>query len=54
MAPVMNMSGQLQTKAGDLDKAPLLCTLSALMYEINTTRLNEFSVKQFALFTKID
>lgn len=23
MAPVMNMSGQLQTKAGDLDKAPL-------------------------------
>lgn len=28
--------------------------LSALMYEINATRVNEFSVKQFAVFTKID
>lgn len=53
MAPVMNMSGQLQTKACDLDEAPLY-VVSALIYEINATRVNEFSVRQFAVFTKID
>lgn len=53
MAPVMNMSRQLQTKARDLDKTPLY-VVSALIYEINTARVNEFSVKQFAVFTKND
>lgn len=53
MAPVMNMSRQLQTKARDLDKAPLY-VVSALIYEINAARVNEFSVKQFAVFTKND
>lgn len=53
MAPVMNMSGQLQTKARDLDKTPLY-VVSTLIYEINAARVNEFSVKQFAVFTKID
>lgn len=53
MAQVMNMSRQLQTKACDLDKAPLY-VVSALIYEINAARVNEFSVKQFAVFTKND
>ncbi len=53
MAPVMNMSRQLQTKARDLDKTPLY-VVSALIYEINAARVNEFSVKQFAVFTKND
>lgn len=53
MAPVMNMSRQLQTKACDLDKTPLY-VVSTLIYEINAVRVNEFSVKQFAVFTKND
>ena len=52
MAPVMNMSRQLQTKACDLDKT--LYVVSVLIYEINAIGLNEISVKQFAVFTKND
>lgn len=39
MAPVMNMSRQLQTKAHDMDKTPLY-VVSALIYEINAARVN--------------
>lgn len=53
MAPVMNMSRQLQTMANDLDKNRLY-VVSALMHVINAAKVNEFSVKQFAVFTKND
>lgn len=53
MAQVMNMSRQLQTMAHDLDKTHLY-VVSVLIHEINAARVNEFSVKQFAVFTKND